>query len=289
MNYINHNDSYKIAKLLTESGNIYGLASNTADSHLMKNSEWGAVTYLSRSKYGIYNTDITVNNANINSGSSSTTKAEGNESASLYGVTGFTSNSTSSGEIIINLSSVNNGTTANTATSEGFYTWDQKTGQNASTTGTIYGIYDLSGGHFERNASFVSNENKNLMTYGKSLLDEAGVEYTTTVTANTGSSTKYVTIYPNDDLGVTDLDTASKQNYAVNTLIYGDSVRETSTAGVGSTSWYGDYSNFPGYYYPFFFRGGGFWNGSSTGLSYFVRQNGNSDSNNGLRAVLVSM
>ncbi len=48
MNYINHNDAFNIAKAMTENGNIYGLTENT-DSHLMKNSEWGAVAYLSQS------------------------------------------------------------------------------------------------------------------------------------------------------------------------------------------------------------------------------------------------
>ena len=39
MNYINHNDSFNIAKVLNESGNIYGLSTSDSDSHLMKNSE----------------------------------------------------------------------------------------------------------------------------------------------------------------------------------------------------------------------------------------------------------
>ena len=51
MDYINHNDSFRISKALTENGNIYGLSNKSTDSHLMKNSEWGAVAYLSQSKY----------------------------------------------------------------------------------------------------------------------------------------------------------------------------------------------------------------------------------------------
>ena len=51
MNYINHNDAYRISKVLTEAGNIYGLNGSSTDSHLMKNSEWGAVAYLAQSKY----------------------------------------------------------------------------------------------------------------------------------------------------------------------------------------------------------------------------------------------
>lgn len=39
MNYININDAFNITKVLNESGNIYGLSTDS-DSHLMKNSEW---------------------------------------------------------------------------------------------------------------------------------------------------------------------------------------------------------------------------------------------------------
>ena len=43
--------------------------------------------------------------------------------------------------------------------------------------------------------------------------------------------------------------------YVKNTEIYGDAVRETSTSGIESSSWNGDYSAFPGTYSLFFFRG----------------------------------
>ena len=68
MNYLSISDSFKISRALTESGNIYGLDATDADSHLMKNSEWGAVAYLTQSKYGRDGTEITVNNASLNSG-----------------------------------------------------------------------------------------------------------------------------------------------------------------------------------------------------------------------------
>ncbi len=52
MNYMNINDTYNICKSMNESGNIYGFTTNTSDTHLMKSSEWGMVSYLSYSKYG---------------------------------------------------------------------------------------------------------------------------------------------------------------------------------------------------------------------------------------------
>ena len=80
----------------------------------------------------------------------------------------------------------------------------------------------------------------------------------------------------------------SKKNYEVNTKIYGDAIRETSTEGVGQNSWYSDYSYFVGYYTPFFIRGGYLWTRSGAGLFYFDRTNGFSDYNVGFRAVLVA-
>ena len=259
MNYINHSDAFSISKALTDGGNIYGLSSANADSHLMKNSEWGAVAYLSKSKYGLESTDIAVNSKTLD-----------NSVASIYAVTGYNNNNNK---------------------------WNEYIGTNlsSSTTGNIYGIYDLSGGTYERTAGIVSNGNGNLYGYGKAIIDEAKVTYTVneetgkvTVNRNTGSSTKYATIYPNNDEGQSNLNTASQRNYEANASIYGDSIRETSTEGTLSTSWYSDCSYFPALTDQFFLRGGFWGDGSGAGLFYFSRLNGNSSYNGGFRAVLVA-
>ena len=77
MNYINMNDAYNISKALVNGNEVYGLNKNTTDSHLIKNSEWGAVAYLSESKYGLNGTNIYINNATLN-----------NSESSVYAVTG---------------------------------------------------------------------------------------------------------------------------------------------------------------------------------------------------------
>ncbi len=154
MNYINHNDAFNIAKAMTENGNIYGLT-EAIDSHLMKNSEWGAVAYLSQSKYGLNGTDITVNNVSLNSGGAKRTNTTGKSGVdSVYAVTGCTTASTSAGESVKTMENIN-GTTGNTA-NNGVYTWDQLNGCMASSTGNIYGIYDLSGGNYERTSRLCS-------------------------------------------------------------------------------------------------------------------------------------
>ena len=292
MNYISHNDCFNIAKVLNETGNIYGLSETDSDSHLMKNSEWGACVYLGASVYGQNEKKITINNANLNSGGTKRTVREGkNKVDSVYNVTGCTNNTTDVGEVITTISAINN-VSKDTPTSNGIFTWNQKTGQNASTTGTIYGIYDMTGGIYERTAAYIANENENLKRYGESIA----------YNGNTlkEESTKYTTAYPFNELDskgnkVTNLDTASQQNFVANSKIYGDAVRETNSgkAGTSASDWYysswtSDCSYFPALNGPFFLRGGHFWSGSRAGVCAFYRDNGNSSYNIGFRAVLVN-
>ena len=264
MNYINHNDAFNISKTLTESGNIYGLSNSSTDSHMMKNSEWGAVAYLSQSKYGLNGANIYINNANLN-----------NTSKSVYAVTGCAGATADASSVATTITELNN------RTASGVYVWTQKSGTNASTTGTIYGIYDMSGGIWERTAGLVNNGNSNLSTYGQSLMNAL----------NNEKSSKYVTVYPHDssvDKTGANIDTASAANWKANTKIYGDGIRETSTAGTGKTSWHTDYSCFPAVGGPFSLRGGNLWDGEGAGLFYFYRNSGGSDFDNGFRSVLVA-
>ena len=269
MNYTNHNDAFNISRALTESGNIYGLSSATTDSHLMKNSEWGAVAYLAQSKYGLNGTNIYKNNANLR-----------NSQQSAYAITGCAGETEDAAEVGVKIDTTTK-KPVTTDSSKKIYVWTQKSGTKASTTGTIYGIYDMSGGTWERTAGLVNNGNENLATYGQSLLNAL----------NNGKSSKYVTAYPFDssvDKNGANIDTASTANWKANTKIYGDGIRETSTAGTGKTSWYTDFSYFPAVGSPFSGRGGHLWNGEGAGLFSFNRNNGNSSYYNGFRSVLVA-
>ena len=100
----------------------YGSTSKI-DAHMMKNSEWGAVAYLSHSNYGI-NEEIYINN-----------------SSSFYtGRSGGTTDASPS----------TNGTyTWDGKTTSGSYASDRTLGTKASTTGNITGVYDMSGGAAE--------------------------------------------------------------------------------------------------------------------------------------------
>ena len=96
---------------MRESGNQYGF-STTDETHMMKNMEWGAVTYLSHSKYGI-NKEIAISSQDT-----------------------FTTGCGPQSE----------GSTSSGATCNGYTT---TLGQSASTTGNVSGVYDMSGGAYE--------------------------------------------------------------------------------------------------------------------------------------------
>ncbi len=242
MNYINANDVFNISKALTDEYNPYGLT-KTADSHLIKNSEWGAVAYLGKSQYGLENIAIATNKKNLN-----------NTPKSVYAVTGYDDSGNEWNKVEVS--------------------------KKSSASGTVYGVFDMAGGTWERTATYINNpvgqENRN--TYGKSVTKTGEV------------STKYTTVYPFDsnvDKSGAEYDLTSEANYEKNTLIYGDTVRETSTLGKGASAWDTDYSYFPALRDSFFVRGGDCYGGSNTGLLAFGRTNGNSSWYYGFRSVLV--
>ena len=208
-------------------GNSYLVSYNydrNKESHLMKNSEWGAVAYLAHSQYGRNGNEITINN------SSDFITGNAGSTVSASQATGTTN------------------------------AYNTEKGALASTTGNIYGIYDLSGGAWERVAAYITNNNANLKNYGSSFAyDSSKDEYIKT-------STKYATVYPCDSSN-SNSDTLNynvfKGETSNNTKRYGDAILETSTSGAGTTSWFDDYSYFPYGGNPFFLRGGGYGNGSS--------------------------
>ena len=136
---VNSNDTSKVIikpnVFSWRSINVYNAFLNSynyqreLDSHMMKNTEWGAVAYLSHSKYGI-NTEVNINNN------------------SSY-KTGYSA-----------LPSTNQqtypGTYGDGASFNQLYNTD--IGYLASTTGNITGVYDMSGGATEYLASYITGK-----------------------------------------------------------------------------------------------------------------------------------
>lgn len=99
---------FTVSRNLQASGNAYGFSTTGIDTHAMKNTEWGAVAYLSHSGYGI-NTEIWVNpNQNY--------------------ITGC------------------GGTSSTAVATTDCYSYNTSYGVNTSASGTVYGIYDIAGG-----------------------------------------------------------------------------------------------------------------------------------------------
>ena len=291
MNYISINDSYNISRAIAERGNIYGLNRSTTDSHLMKNSEWGTVAYLAQSNYGNKGTEPYINNITLDSGDKQRTKENGKTGVySVYAVTGTTTAATQRTGVFTTKDSINS-TFGNSASGE-IYTWEQKTGQKASTTLNMYGIFDIGGGLGERVAGYINNKTWDLKTYGRSLINEEQ------------ASSKYITVYPYDstqddlehktyDTSTTDKkqevqSTVGNANYQKNKYIYGDAIRETSENGTGSPSWNSDSSGYPSLNFPFILRGGCFFSGSNAGMFYTHITNGSCDFSHGFRTVLTA-
>ena len=127
-----------------------------------------------------------------------------------------------------------------------------ETNVNQSTTGNVYGIYDLAGGAFERVASYYN---------GSNLLDNA-----TSFASNGGKSTAYVTAYEGDNV--------EEDN------IIGDATYETS-------NWNNDSKDFVNSDYPLFVRGGHSTNGSSAGIFSYRTSNGERFESNSFRMCII--
>ena len=170
-------------------GTCYTVSQNYAPelkSHMLKNSEWGAVAYLTESKYGRNGTEVSINN-------NGSTFYTGGEAEKAY-------------------------TTAENVLQ--------------SSTGNVYGIYDLSGNAYEYVASYYKDGD---FSYANS-------------TFTNGTSDEFSTAYTRDD---------ESSAYK-----YGDATYETS-------GWHGDSAIFVFSNYPFFVRGGYYFVGSDAGVFYF--------------------
>ena len=119
---INVSNAFNVSLKMNDERNRYGFTDIT-DTHMMKNSEWAIVAYLSQSKYGkLGNTNFTGANKEIY------------QNKSDQYITGCSYGSPSNGNTDYGCQ----------------YTYDiDINGTGASTTGNIYGIYDMSGGSWE--------------------------------------------------------------------------------------------------------------------------------------------
>ena len=113
----------EIGRNVTKSGNRYGFNDNKLNSHAMKNSEWALSAYLSQSKYG-----------KLGNRKFGGVNKEVYQNKSNSYITGCSYGLPSNGNTDYGCQ----------------YKYEKSLkGTGASTTGTIYGVYDMSGGSME--------------------------------------------------------------------------------------------------------------------------------------------
>ena len=149
----NIGDLYDIAKSMgiEDPNNKYGNTTSTdqsnqnnnnlaiSTSHMLKNSEWGAVAYLASSKYG----------AGINNVQMNTQYQQGGDDNgdSSYGITGC--GPTGSGITDIYTGTGTLGTNTACSINDISRSYNGSRGVLASTTNNVYGVYDMNGGAYE--------------------------------------------------------------------------------------------------------------------------------------------
>ena len=231
-NKVSFVNMYEMAKTqMCSTGNPYGINSKS-NSHMIKNSEWGAVAYLATSTKG-KNSEVYINNLQMKN----TTSIAG---ISVAGVTGY-----SAGE----LNSTNNYLEGNLAeemgTSKVSTVWYKPAGYEASTTGNITGIYDMSGGNWDYTANVI----------------QSGFSGIPKEISSIRKSNKYITLYPLGNSNETEVDIG--RSYSAWGEMYGDGIWEVSNGYRSSSAWFGDCVDKDGVgSEPFFFRGDCFTSGN---------------------------
>ncbi len=249
VNYIGISDAYDLCKDITSINNPYKL--KNIDSHLTKNSELGAVVYLTQSKYGRNKEEVTINNVTLNGVND------------VFAVTGYAGANINAQPNVITIDEMNTNSVKNS------YEWTTIQGQKASSTNNVYGIYDLNGGAWEWTSGYIG----------------AGTYYTTYAKSLEGDSNKYKSKYA----GTSENDQTNYTS-TPNTTRVGEAIWETSTKGTEINSWNGDYSYFLSTTQgPFTIRAGGWYNAQVAGTFGFTRNYGFCNYFLGFRTVLVNI
>ncbi|MDR2063480.1 MAG: hypothetical protein LBQ02_01660, partial [Candidatus Nomurabacteria bacterium] len=229
-----------------------------AKTHQLKNSDWGAVAYLSSSIYGAgpnnvqangaYKTDLQDGNGNTGNGITGC-GPDANGTTNQYTIT----DTATTGAVACTYGGVS-------------HSYQTNTGVLASSTNNVYGIYDLSGGAW----------------------DYVMGNYATSFTANMGTmpNADYFNNYPSSIFTGNHTTNNNKCTWAT---CGGHALHETKTVQAvsdGAQSWGADYSNFVLAASPWFARGGHLANGTLTGVFASSYNDGSPNAVIGFRVVL---
>ena len=249
------------SRSMEQTGNSFGFVSSEVDTHMSKNNEWGAVAYLTQSIYGRCTNSTTCSEVYRNNSSGYYTGRSGG----------------ASGKTPIN-ETYTDQTSTDLYNTYGFYTYDdyllnydtntkgnkvKGKGTGASTTGTIYGIYDMSGGSDEYVMGVLADTNGNPRS-GYASTSNSGftgmLEDGTTYTGIAFPDSKYYNLY-------------------TGTSYVGHALIETKY-------WHADNANFAAAWGPWFIRGGNYNMSWGAGVFSFSSGNGDFSSYNSSRLVI---
>ena len=204
---------------MNDENNIYGFTSKD-DTHMIKNMEWGAVSYLSHSKYGTC-TNGSCNQIYKNNSSLYYSGRGGNEIYQAYTLYGHS-----------------------------VYTHESN---KSSTTWNVYGVYDLFGGTWEILMSNMISPNGDKMLSGYSQTSNSGY---TGIVYDGGTYTNYTGIaYPEEKYyDKYSFDTVRNTDTATKKMKLGDGQKETVSEN--QTIWYNGGINTLEMQYPWTSRGG---------------------------------
>jgi hypothetical protein len=261
-----NNDQYPMAK--GKGLNTQNLSAS-AQTRMVRDTDWGAVAYLATSSYGRNATEVFINNCG-------NTSNEFNLRTG-WGAATVSASPTQACEVGIN--------------DEGAYNTSQ--GVHASTADNVYGIYDMSGGNYEYT---MSNLGRN--TYNTSNITSLPQERYMDIYEKGLFSIKPNTSLQNAD-GInyqqnSSSNTESYFNYDVCTFSVcgGQANYETTTVqSVSSTrqSWFSDSSGFVYSSYPWAVRGGNSNNATDAGLFYSDSSGGGAGNGIGWRPALMNL
>lgn len=231
--------------------NLYGITNSNLTSHILKNSEWGAVAYLTHSIYGLCDgyscEDVNLNNSEsfytgrslgqvLNSGSVSSNKY-GNYNYEGYQINEDTGDNNSN----IKQSTI------------------------SSTTKNVYGVYDLAGGRSEYVMGLSVDVNGSIPASTVNYLDNLDKYYYDLYS------------YGND----------FNTNLAYNRSILGDATGElVLNEGIDNGLWYNQFNNFLNTSLEIFTRGGTATNIEKSGLFSFQAISSYETNNYGYRISL---
>ena len=232
LQYNNLSNFFFASRSMEQTGNSFGFVSSEVDTHMSKNNEWGAVAYLTQSIYGRCTDSTTCAAVGINNNKNTITG---------YGAPAGSNDSATNGA------------------------YNTTLGKDASTTGTIYGIYDMAGGSYEFVMGIFADTNgkpRSGYTIGSNSGFTGMLSDGTTYTGIAFPDSKYYNLY-------------TGSSYT------GHALTETQ-------DWYGSFAFFADKSQPCFYRGGGYNMSLSAIIFNFIGSPGGGDKNLSSRFVIIN-